>query len=117
MYGSEALKIRELIREICVNLNIEILKGSIQKDHIHLFVSVPPNLSVSVVMQKIKGKTSYKMLSESKRFRKEFWGRHLWARGYFVASSGNITDEAIAEYIENQDKKKIRDDDFQVSSL
>ena len=66
-------------------------------------------------MQAIKGKTSYKMLSESEKFRKIFWGRHLWARGYFVASSGNVTDEIIAQYIEDQDKiENARDDDFKI---
>jgi len=46
---------------------------------------------------------------------KKFWGRHLWARGYFVASSGNVTDEVIAQYIELQDAaERARDDDFTV---
>ena len=40
-------------------------------------------------------------ITKSERFRKEFWGRHLWARGYFAVSTGNITDEVIAEYIKN----------------
>ncbi|MFT4204517.1 MAG: transposase, partial [Chitinophagaceae bacterium] len=42
-----------------------------------------------------------------------YWGEHLWARGYFVSSSGNITDEIVKEYIENQDVEK--DDDFRIS--
>ena len=42
-------------------------------------------------------------MSEFKTLSKQFWGRHLWGRGYFVASSGNITDEVIMEYIKNQD--------------
>jgi putative transposase len=55
-------------------------------------------------------------LSEYKRLAKQFWGRHLWARGYFVASSGTITDEVIAQYIEMQDKmERDHDDDFSVS--
>jgi putative transposase len=45
---------------------------------------------------------------------KEFWGRHLWGRGYFVATSGNITDEVIMEYIENQDKEE-KDGDFTIA--
>lgn len=66
-------------------------------------------------MQAIKGKTSYKMLSESDKFRKSFWGKHLWARGYFVASSGNVTDEIVAQYIENQaELENVRDDNFKI---
>ena len=46
---------------------------------------------------------------------KLFWGQHLWGRGYFVASSGNITEEIIMEYIENQDKDGKDEGDFTVS--
>ncbi len=53
-------------------------------------------------MQRLKGKTAYKLLQEFAHLRKQFWGRHLWARGYFACSSGNVTDEVVAQYIENQ---------------
>ena len=72
------------------------------KDHIHLFVSIPPQLTISRLVQKLKGKTSYKVLQEFSHLRKVFWGRHVWARGYFCCSSGNVTDEVIAGYIEDQ---------------
>ncbi len=55
-------------------------------------------------MQLIKGKTSRKLMMEFRHIQKAFWGRHLWARGYFVASSGNVTDEVIMEYIRMQEK-------------
>ncbi len=89
-------------------------QGSISKDHIHLFVSVPPYLSVSKLMQSLKGKTSYKLLSEYKEISKQFWGRHIWGRGYFAASSGNVTDEVIMEYIETQDLQE-KDGDFHIA--
>ena len=96
IFGDVAIRLRELIREICKSMDIEIIKGHVSKDHVHLFVSVLPQLSISKVMGRIKGKTSRKMLSEYRRLAKEFWGRHLWARGYFAASSGNVTcDHAI----------------------
>ena len=66
-------------------------------------------------MQAVKGKTSHRLLMDHRRLRKEFWGRHLWARGYFVASSGNVTDETIAEYIRLQDTDPAADDQFKVS--
>jgi len=48
----------------------------------------------------------------------QYWGQHLWARGYFVASSGNVTDEIIAEYIRNQDnEERMKSDNFQISEL
>jgi REP element-mobilizing transposase RayT len=67
----------------------------VRPDLIHLLSSVPPHLAPSKVMQAIKGKTSHRLLQDSRRLRQEFWGRHLWARGYVVCSSGNVTDETI----------------------
>ena len=115
--GDIALRLRELIREICRGNNIEILKGHVRPDHVHLLLSVPPHLSPSRVMQAIKGKTSHHLLQEFRRLRKEFWGRHLWARGYFVATSGNVTDEVIMEYIRLQEGTEPSDggDNFQVT--
>ena len=108
-------RVRELIREICKKNNVEILKGHVSKDHVHLFVSVPPHLAISKLLQYLKGKSSYKLMQENKHISKQFWGRHIWARGYFVATSGNITDEVIMEYINNQDYNKNENDDFTVS--
>lgn len=66
----------------------------------------------------MKGNTSQKLQMEYKELNKEFWGRHLWARGYFVASSGNVTDEIIQEYIKNQDlEERNKSDNFEVGQL
>ena len=111
--GDVALRLRELVREICMSEDVTILKGHISKDHVHIFVSAPPRLAVSKLVQRLKGKSSYKMLGEFALLKKQFWGRHLWARGYFVASSGNVTDEVILKYIEEQDSHD-KDDDFQI---
>ena len=100
--GAVGTRVRELVREICRVNDIEIVKGHVGKDHVHLFVSVPPYLSVSKVMQYLKGKTSHKLLMEFAHLRRQFWGRHLWARGYFAASGGNVTDEVILRYIATQ---------------
>jgi len=93
---------------------VEIPKGHISRDHVHIFVSVPPHVSISKLMQSIKGKSSRKMLSsikgkssrkmlsEFKGLSRAFWGRHIWAREYFAASSGNVTDEVIMQYTELQ---------------
>jgi putative transposase len=97
-----AHRVRELTREICRAYDVEIMKGHISRDHVHIFVSVPPHISMSHLVQSIKGKTSRKLLMEFKSLSRAFWGRHIWARGYFVASSGNVTDEVIIKYIEQQ---------------
>jgi putative transposase len=110
--GEVATRVRDLIREICGQHEVTIMKGHVAKDHVHLFVSIPPQVTISRLIQWLKGKSSYKMLGEFPHLQTQFWGRHLWARGYFCCSSGNVTDEVIAEYIANQSHD--RDDDFKV---
>jgi putative transposase len=111
--GQIGERVRDLIREICKAKDVEIIKGHVSKDHVHIFVSALPHISVSQLVQSLKGKTSRKMMMEYKSLNKTFWGRHIWARGYFVASSGNVTDEVIMKYIEEQGKEP-PDDDFKV---
>lgn len=111
--GDIAIEVRDLIREICRANEIDILQGHVRPDHVHLLLDVPPHLAPSRVMQAIKGKTSHHLLMDRRKLRESFWGRHLWARGYFVASSGNVTDEAIKDYIrlqgaEPQDEERFR---------
>ena len=101
--GKIAERTRELIRIVCKNNDAQILAGHVSKDHVHLLISAPPHISVSKIVQYMKGNTSRKLLMEYKELNKQFWGQHLWPRGYFAASSGNVTDEIIIEYIKNQD--------------
>lgn len=116
--GAVGLRVRELIRQTCATLDVEIVKGHVAVDHVHLLVSVPPQVSVSELMQRIKGRSSRRMLDEFDELKKQFWGRHLWARGYFAVSSGNVTDEVIARYIELQGQlPPDEDEDFQVADL
>ena len=103
MSGAVGQRLRKLVRDICGEHEVEIIKGHISSDHVHLFVSCPPHISPSHLMQKVKGKTSRKIKQEFSHIKRECWGRHLWARGFFVASSGNVTDEMIMEYIEHQE--------------
>src|SRR5262245_16128941 len=88
--------------------------GSINRDHVHMLLSMPPSLSVSRAVQYLKGRSSHKLLAEFASLRKRYWGQHLWARGYWVASSGNVTDEVWMEYIKSQTQPE-PDDDFRVT--
>ena len=109
--GQVAHRLRDLIREICKTHEIEIMRGHVSADHVHILVSAPPNISASKIMQYVKGKTSRKLMMEFRHLNRLFWGRHMWARGYFVASSGNVTDEVIQEYIRLQGQEPPADDE------
>ena len=107
--GEIGVRLREIIRQTCESMEIYIEKGHIATDHVHLLLSVPPQYAISDVVQRLKGRSSRKMLEEFGELSRQFWGRHLWARGYFVASSGNVTDEVIAQYIESQGEEPTSD--------
>ena len=105
-----AKRARELIRQISSSFDVQIISGSIGPDHIHIFVSVPSSLSVAKYVQRIKGSTSRKLQQEFAELKRKYWGQHLWARGYFVVSSGNVTDEMWIKYIQDQ---KVNDEEFE----
>ena len=111
--GEIGVRVRDIIREVCMSNDIIIIKGHVSVDHVHLYVSAPPRLSVSKMVQYIKGKSSRRLQQEYPSLRKRYWGQHLWARGYFCATSGTVTDEMVKAYIEQQDKPP--EDNFRVS--
>lgn len=101
--GDLAQRLRQLIKQICSDkLDVHVISGSIGSDHVHLLLSVPPDISVSKLVQNLKGTTSRKLQQEFPDLKKRYWGQHLWARGYYAVSSGNVTDEMWMEYIRNQ---------------
>ena len=111
--GGVGHRARELLREIARSLEMTIYAGAINREHVHLLLSIPPHISVSRAVQFLKGKSSTKLLREFPSLRKRYWGQHLWGRGYWVASSGNVTDEVWQKYIEAQ-KPEPPDDHFKV---
>ena len=108
--GDVALRVRDLIRQIAAQHELEIISGKVARDHVHVFLSYRPTQKISQVMQWLKGTSSRVLLQEFPHLRKKFWGRHLWARGYLAVSSGNVTDEMIREYIDEQEGEQIADD-------
>lgn len=102
--GDIAVRCRDIIREICRCNDVEIISGHVSLEHVHLYVSIPPRISVSKIVKLAKGKTSRKLQMEYNNLKKRYWGQHLWARGFFSATVGEINDKLIKEYIESQDK-------------
>ena len=115
LIGEVAVRARDVLRQIAMEHEIEIITGKVSVDHVHMFVSYRPTQNVSKVVQWLKGISSRILLSEFSHLRRQFWGRHLWARGYLAVSSGNITDEMIQKYIEEQEGEPVVDDSrFQI---
>ncbi len=92
---------RDIVSQICDSENVRILKGVVSKDHVHLHIEYPPSLSVSLLVKKLKGRTSHHLQQEFPVLGKRYWGRHFWAVGYGAWSTGNITDVMVQEYLEH----------------
>ena len=91
---------------------IHILSGKVSSDHVHMFVSYRPQMAISKLVQYLKGTSSRILLEEFAHLKRQFWGRHFWGRGYMAITSGNITDEMIQQYIDDQEGEPVDDCQF-----
>jgi len=113
LVGDVALRVRELVRQTCEQFEIRIIRGVVSKDHVHLLVSAPPTLAPAEIMRRVKGRTARKLFEEYPRLKKRYWGRHLWARGYFCVTAGELTKQMIETYLEHHFEKR-NEDRFEV---
>ena len=100
--GEIGERCRDLLRQIAMAREITIIRGSLAPDHVHMLISAPPSLAPAKIVQYLKGRSSRKLQMEHAVLRKRYWGQHMWARGYFCATVGTVTDEMIKKYIEEQ---------------
>ena len=101
LQGDIQKRVREIIRRICSENNVDIISGVVSSDHVHIFISLPPKLSMSNFMQKVKGRSLLLIQREFPVLKKRYWGRHFWGRGYFSTTNGAITEEVVLQYLEN----------------
>jgi putative transposase len=109
LLGPVAVRVRDVIRQIAMEHDIQILSGKVSRDHIHVLISYPPQQSISKMVQWLKGTSSRVLLQEFPHLRKQLWGRHVWARGYLAVTSGTITDQMVEQYIAEQEGEPIQD--------
>jgi putative transposase len=96
---------RDLLIQICNSENVQILKGVVSKVHVHMYIEYPPSISLSMLVKKLKGKTSRLLQIEFPKLKQRYWGRHFWAVGYGAWSTDNISDEMVLEYLEHHRDK------------
>ena len=99
--GDVRLRVRDICRQVCRENEVEILKGVLSSDHVHMFVSVPPKHAISDIVRKLKGRSSHKIQREFPHLRQRYWGRRFWGRGYFCTTNGAITEDIVLEYLQN----------------
>ena len=110
------MRVRDLLRQIAMEHELHVISGKIATDHVHMFVSYRAHQNISQIVQWLKGTSSRLLFQEFPHLKRQYWSRHLWARGYLAVSSGAITDEMINEYISNQEGEPVHDEDsrFQI---
>jgi len=111
LQGDIQKRCRDLVRQICDALDIQILKGVVSKDHVHLHLEYPPKQSISEMVKMLKGRTSRRLQEEFPELGKKYWGRHFWSVGYGAWSSENITDEMVQSYLEHHRNASNADND------
>ena len=110
--GDVQLRCRELIRQTCNALDVQILKGVVSKDHIHLHLSYPPSLGVSDLVKRLKGRSAKLLLGEYPELKRKYWGGHFWGIGYGAWSVGSITDELLQAYLDHHKDHPNGDENF-----
>ena len=104
--GKAEVFVRNNIYRLCGQKDqISIEEINIQPDHIHLIISIPPKYAVSEIMGFLKGKLALKLFQEQKNLTRQYWGRHLWARGYCVSTIG-LDEERIRKYVKWQQERE-----------
>ena len=109
LYGQVRADVREIIRTLCGYKGVEIIDGAVCPDHVHLCVSIPPKMSISTFMGHLKG-TSTLMIYDRHPNLQSKWNKAFWARGYYVATIGNVTEEAIKKYVREQSEESRKED-------
>ena len=109
LYGQLRNDVRDIIKTLCSYKDVEIIEGAVCIDHIHLCVSIPPKMSVSSFMGYLKGKSALMVYGRHPELQSK-WSKAFWARGYYVATVGNLTEEAIKKYIQEQSEESRKED-------
>ena len=98
--GPLRLRVRDICRQVCRENGVDILRGVLSSDHVHMFVSVPPKLAISDLVRKMKGRSSHRVQREFPELRRRYWECRFWGRGYFSTTNGAITEDTVLQYLE-----------------
>ena len=110
MFGTNKKDLAEIIKKLCEMKEVTLIEGKVCVDHIHMYVAIPPKISVSDFMSYLKGKSSLMFFDRHPEYKPKWGDRHFWARGYYVATVGNVNEETIRNYIREQEENDKMED-------
>lgn len=111
IYGKIRADIGRIIRQLCEYKGVEIVEAHACSDHIHMLVKIPPKIAVSNFMGYLKGKSSLMIFGRHANLKYKYGNRNFWAKGYFVSTVG-LNAEIVKEYIKNQEKEDMMEDNL-----
>ena len=110
--GDIQVRCRKLLIQLCDAEGINILKGVVSQDHIHMHIEYRPSQNISMIVKKLKGRSSRKLQEEFPSLNKKYWGQHFWAIGFGCWSTSNITDKMVNDYLEHHRTSTNDNDNF-----
>ena len=110
LFGELKSLVENDIRMLCEWKSVDIMEMNVQRDHIHLVCSIPPKVSVSILMGILKGKLAIKLFKSYPKLKeKPYWGNRFWSRGYFVTTVG-VDEEMIRRYVKYQEGEEKKEE-------
>ena len=116
IYGQIRVDIGKILRKLCEAKGVEIIEAELCPDHIHMLVSIPPNISVSAFVGYLKGKSALMIFDKHANLKYRYGNRHFWCRGYYVDTVGR-NKKAIENYIRNQLQEDIANDQISMKEF
>ena len=116
IYGETKREIGKILRKLCEQKHVEIIEAEMCPDHVHMLVSIPPDISVSSFVGYLKGKSSLMIFDKYANLKYKYGNRHFWCRGYYADTVGK-NEKMIAEYIQNQLQEDIAVDQISMKEF
>lgn len=116
IYGKIKADIGLILRQLCQHKGVAIHEATACIDHVHMYVSIPPKMSVSSFMGYLKGKSTLMIFERHSNLKYKYGNRHFWCKGYYVSTVGR-NKHAIAEYVRNQEKEDMMSDQMSIKEL
>lgn len=102
--------LEDVMQSICGNFETVLVEFNGEEDHIHILIDYPPKVSLSKLVNSLKGVSSRLVRNQNfKEIEDKLWGNHFWSPSYYAGSCGGVTVQQIRKYIENQDRPSILD--------
>ena len=109
LFGRVRREIGPIIRQLCRQKGVDLVEGNATVDHVHMVLSVPPKLSIAMLIGYLKGKSAIQIHRQFRGVKRGFTGKHFWSRGYCVSTVG-LDETMIREYVKHQNKMDQQDE-------